>query len=81
MAQSKTKTRRLTEPIILLLVVVCLVLIVAEIAINVSAVIGSQEDQAVRLVTDELPAAVPTLTEEEYQEMIGIENAGVTPEP
>ncbi len=81
MAQSKTKTRRLTEPIILLLVVVCLVLIVAEIAINVSEVISSQEDQAVRLVTDELPAAVPTLTEEEYQEMIGIENAGVTPEP
>ena len=41
----------------------------------------AQEDQAVQLLTDETPEAVPTLTEEEYQEMIGIENAGVTPEP
>jgi hypothetical protein len=81
MAQTKTKTRRLTENIIFLIVVVCLVLIVAEMAVNVSAEISTQEDQAVQMVPVEEPTALPTLTEEEYQQFLSIESAGATPEP
>ncbi len=81
MAQTKTKTRRLTENIIFLVVVVCMVLILAEMAINVSAEISVQEDQSIRMVPLAEPTALPTLTEEEYQQFLSIESAGATPEP
>jgi hypothetical protein len=76
MAESKTKKRRVNEIVILAIVLVCMALILLEMTSNVSNAINTQENQAVVEINDVTPSAVPTLTEEEYQEMIGIENAG-----
>ena len=81
MAESKTKKRSVNEFIILAIVLVCMALILVEVSTNVSYEINAQENQVVVEINDVTPSAVPTLTEAEYQEMIGIENAGGQVEP
>ena len=81
MGKSKTKTRRTTEIVILLFVLVCMVLIFAEISTNVIAEFSAQENQSVIKINDDTLTPVPTLTEEEYQNFINIENVGSQTEP
>ena len=76
MAESKTKTRRIGEIIIMIIVLACMALLLADTAINISTELGAQEGLTAIEVIEGTPTAIPTLTEEEYQEFIGIENAG-----
>ena len=76
MAKTKSEKRRANEIVILILVSVCMLLIVVEMAANISAEISMQENQAVIKMADEYLTPVPTLTEEQYQEMLNAESSG-----
>lgn len=81
MAESENKTRRTSETVILILVLLCMVLIISELTISISSEIRTRKNQAVLRIDDEYPTPVPTLTKEEYQKLFNIENAGGQAEP
>jgi hypothetical protein len=68
MAESKNKSKRITEIIVTMFIIVGLTLILADMATNVVYEInsGNQMEAAVQVVT---PTPKPTLTLEEREEM------------
>lgn len=81
MAKTKSEKRRVNEIVILILVVICILLIVVDVTANISAEISTQENQAAIKMVDEHLTPVPTLTEEQYQEMLNSESSGMQLEP
>ena len=73
---SKEKRRGLTEIVLLIFAVVCLALIIADISINVVSEANATARTAVMMQDNSEATAVPTLTEEQYRDMLGIEGSG-----
>ena len=77
--EKKNKNKKgLSEIVLIAIVSICLLLIVSEISSNIINQVESSAsaDQVVIEVEEVTPTVIPTLTEEEYNEMFGIENAG-----
>ena len=73
---SKEKGRGLIEIVLLIFAVICLALIVADVSINIVSEINTAARTAIVTQGNTEVTAVPTLTEEQYRDMLGIEGSG-----
>lgn len=72
----KRKNNRLIEVLLLVFALICFALVVADVSSNLAAEINGIARTAIITQGEAGVTAVPTLTEEQYQELLGPEGSG-----
>ena len=69
MTKTKNKGRQLTEIILIAVIILCVGLVIVEMTTNLSNELATQA-QTTKIVEEEKPTAVPTLTEQERRDLL-----------